>query len=92
MEINNEHWFLLIKTHTHIKNYVKLWDKIKDLINSMINTSGYFDENYMKRKFNPDNNWSLNKILKLHNLIIVVRFIFQEDKKYYPQVFLGECL
>ena len=56
MEINIEHWFLLIKTHTHIKNYVKLWDKIKDLINSMINTSGYFDENYMKRKFNPDNN------------------------------------
>ena len=34
----------------------------------------------------------LNKILKLHNLIIVVRSVFQEDNKYYPQVFENECL
>ena len=34
----------------------------------------------------------LNEILKLHNLTIVVWSVFQEDKKYYPQVFLDECL
>ena len=25
-------------------------------------------------------------------LTIIVRSIFEEDGKYYPQVFLGECL
>ena len=46
----------------------------------------------MKIKFSSDDNLPLNKILKLHNLIIVVRAVFQEDKKYYPQVFLDDRL
>ena len=54
----------------------------------MTNTPGDCHEKYMKLKFNLDDNFPLNEILKLHNLTIVVRFIFQEDKKYYPQVFL----
>ena len=41
----------------------------------------------MKIKFNSDDNLPLNKILKLHNLTIAVRSVFQEDKKYYQQVF-----
>ena len=45
----------------------------------------------MKIKFNSDNNLPLNKILKLHNLTIIVGTAFQEDGKYYPQVFLDEC-
>ena len=46
----------------------------------------------MKIKFSSDNNLPLNKILKRHNLIIVVRSIFQEDNKCYPEDFLDECL
>ena len=46
----------------------------------------------MKVIFNSDDNLPLNKILKPHNLTIVVRYVFQEDKKYYPQVFSEECL
>ena len=46
----------------------------------------------MKVKFNSDDNLPLNKILKPHNLTPVVRSVFQEDKKYYPQVFSEECL
>ena len=39
-----------------------------------------------------DDNLPLNKILKLHNLTIVVKHVFQEDSKYYPQIFLDECM
>ena len=46
----------------------------------------------MKIKFNSDDNPPSNKILKVHNLTITVRFVFEEDGKYYPQVFLDECL
>ena len=41
----------------------------------------------MKIKLNSDDNLPLNKVLKLHNLTIVVRFIFEEDGKYHPNVF-----
>ena len=46
----------------------------------------------MKVKFNSDRNLSLNKMLKLHNVTMVVRSVFHEGKKYYQKVFLGECL
>ena len=46
----------------------------------------------MKIKLNSDDNLPLNKILKRYNLIIAVRFVFQEDKRYYAQVFLEDCL
>ena len=46
----------------------------------------------MKIKFNSDDDLPLGKILSLHNMTITVRSVFQEDNKYYPQVFLDECL
>ena len=46
----------------------------------------------MKIKFNPDNNLPLNKILRLYNLTIIVRSVFQEDNKCYLQFFLDECM
>ena len=46
----------------------------------------------MKIKYDSDDDLSLNKILKLHMLTIIVRYVFEDDSKYYPQVFLDECL
>ena len=46
----------------------------------------------MRIKFNSDDDLPLNKILKLHMLTIIARSVFEEDGKYYPQVFLGDCL
>ena len=80
------------KNKDTLKTSTELWDKIKDLIRSMTNTSAGYDEKYMQTKFNSDDNLPLNKILKVHNLIIFVRSVFPEGKKYYPQVFLNECL
>ena len=45
----------------------------------------------MRIKFNPDENLPLNKPLKFHNLTIIVRSVFQENNKYYPQIYLDEC-
>ena len=44
----------------------------------------------MKIKFNSDDDLPLNKMLKLHMLTIIVRSVFEEDGKYYAQVFLDE--
>ena len=39
----------------------------------------------MKIMFISDDNFPWNKILKFHNLTIVVRSVFQEDGKYYSK-------
>ena len=45
----------------------------------------------MKIKFNSDDDLHLNKRSRFINLTIIVRTVFEEDCKYYPQMFLDEC-
>ena len=51
-----------------------------------------YDEKYMKIKFNSDEKLPLNKTIKIPSMILVARAVFYENKIYYPQVFLDECL
>ena len=44
----------------------------------------------MKIKFNSDDDLPLNKQLKFHDKIL--RSVFEEDGKLYPQVFLDDTL
>ena len=53
--------------------------------------SGEYGKDYMKIKFNSDDDMPLNKQLHFINLTIIVRTVFEEDGKYYPQIFLREC-
>ena len=39
-----------------------------------------------------ENDLSLNKQLKFHNMIITISSVFEEDGKRYPQVFLDDTL
>ena len=76
-----------------LEKYTKLWDEIKyDIKTINGGKSAEYEKDYMKIKFNSDDDLPLNKILKLHNLTIIVRSVFEENRKYYPQVFLNECL
>ena len=49
-------------------------------------------KDFMKVKFSRKDNLPLNQMLKFHMLTVIVRSVFEEDGKYYPQVFLDECL
>ena len=51
-----------------------------------------YDEKYMKIKFDLDNELPQNKTIEIPIIIIVVRAPLLENNKYYPQVFLDECL
>ena len=46
----------------------------------------------MKIKFNADDGLPLNKTIAIPTMTIVVRAVFHENNKYYPQIFLEECL
>ena len=73
--------------------YSELCNEIKYLMKTIHGGKAVeYRKDYMKIKFNSNYNLPLNIILKLHSLTIAVRSAFQEDGKYYPQVFLDECL
>ena len=57
-----------------LAKFTKLWDKIKHLIETINGgKKGEYEKDFMKIKFNSDDNLSLNKMLKLHMLTVIVR-------------------
>ena len=94
-EINKGKCLTLVPTNESkekIKKYEELWSKIRYIIRPMTKNSDNYDEKYMKVKFNLDDELPLNKIIENPSMIIVVRDVFYENNKYYPQVFLDEYL
>ena len=63
-------------------------DKIKEISDSECD----YEKDYMKIKFNSDDNLPLNKPLKFHLMTITIRSFFEEDGKFYPQLFLDNSL
>ena len=73
--------------------YVEVWSGIKDQIKKINNDSvGEYDKDYMKIKFDSDDNLPLNKVVKFHVLTIIIRNVFEKVGKHYPQIFLDDCL
>ena len=46
----------------------------------------------MKTKFNSEDGLPLNKLLKFHVMTVIIRSVFEEDGKLYPQLFLDDTL
>ena len=46
----------------------------------------------MKIKFNSDDDLPLNKPLKFNAITIIIRSVFEEDDKLYPELFLDDTL
>ena len=46
----------------------------------------------MKIKFNTDDNIPLNKIIYFPTITIIIISVTKKDDKYYPQLFLDDCL
>ena len=81
-----------MKAKKIIKKYEELWSKNRGLIRSITKNWDDYDEKYMKIKFNSNDEFPLNKMIEIPCMTIVVGAFFLENNKYYPQVFLDECL
>ena len=84
---------LIFNNDDVLVKFAEVWRGIKDQIKKINNGSvSEYAEDYMKIKFDSDDNLPLNKILKFRILTIIIRNIFEKDRKYYPQIFLDDCL
>ena len=72
----------------------EIFNGIKEIIKkiNVYNQPIKDDVNYMKIKFNTYDNIPLNKIFYFPTITIIIRSITKKDDKYYPQLFLDDCL
>ena len=93
--INGNKYLTLVPTDKNkevLTKYTELWDEIKNSVGEINNKQGEYGKDFMKIKFTSEVNLLLIKTRRLYNLPIIVRSVFEEDDKHYPQVFLDEYL
>ena len=77
-----------------LKKYNDVWNGIKNKIKEVSDSECDYEKDYMKIKFNSDDDLPLNKPLKFHLMSMTIRFrsVFEEDGKLYPQLYLDDTL
>ena len=75
-----------------LRDYTEIRDEIKEQIelisdNKVIKHS----KDFMKIKFESDDDLPSGKTINIPLCVIIVKGVFEEDSKYYPQVLLLEC-
>ena len=79
----------MIQQVNMMKFGLELEQKSKEL---MVEKNFFYEKDYSRIKADTDDDLPLNKAPKFPTLTIIVRAVFQEGKKLYPQIYLDECL
>ena len=91
IEEKNENKYLIFDSADEnkdlLKKYKDVWNGIKNKIEAISSGECDYEKDYMKIKFISNDNLPLNKPLKYHMMTIIIRSVFDEDGKLYPQVF-----
>ena len=69
-----------------LKKYSVVWSGIKNKIKIINVGECDYEKDFMKIKFNSDDDLPLNKPLKFHMNTVIIRSVFEEDDKLHPQV------
>ena len=75
-----------------LKKCNDVFNGISDKIKEINSNECDYEKDYIKTKFNSDDDLPLNKSLKFHLMTITIRYVFEEEGKFYPQAFLDDTL
>ena len=89
MEINT---WSLTENKELIKKLKDVSSWIKNKIEAINSDECDYEKEFMKINFNSYDDLPLNKPLKSHMMTIIIRSVFEEDGKLYPQVFLDDTV
>ena len=86
----------IIEDQSQAKIYDQIWDKVKELINSIdgvnFGLSDYFRD-YGVIRFDADNALLLDAMINIHSVTIVIRSVYKTYcDRFYPQINLAKCI
>ena len=94
-EVDRDKYLIISSDNGDImQKYQEVFDGIKEIIKK-INYYSYpikCDDNYLKIKFNANDDILLNKVIYFPTITITIRSVTQKDGKHYPQLFLDDFL
>ena len=87
-EKNDSKYIVFSPDNKLIDKYEVVWKGIKNEIEAVNDDKKFeYSKDFMKIKFAWDDDFSWNKQSKSSTMATVVRYVFEEDGKFYPQFF-----
>ena len=75
-----------------LKKYNDAFNGIRNKIKKISDDECNYEKDYMKIKFNSDDDLPLKKPLNFRLMTVTIRSVFKEDGNLYPQGFLDDTL
>ena len=89
---DNVWYFIIFGDANVLRKFSKIWKSITAKIEE--NTGGIVqhDKNYMRMKFESNDNLPTDNVINMHQVTIIIRSVFAQNGKFYPQLFLDDAL
>ena len=87
---DNKYLTMIFTSKSQKMMYTRIWEEIKKVINEVDEFSNY-DKDYDVISFDTDHILSLNSIINIYSTTIIIRSVFKDNNKFYPQIYLTNC-
>ena len=79
-------WYLIIFGDADVsRKFSNIWKSIRAKIEENTKIT-------MKTKFESNDNLPIDNIVNMHQVTIIIRSVFAQNHKFYPQLFLDDAL
>ena len=85
----------ILKDQRQAKIYNQIWNKIKELINSVDGANFGFSDYFRDRgviRLDTDDTLPLDAMVSVYSMTVVIRSVYRTYyDRFYPQIYLGNC-
>ena len=86
-------WYQIISGGADVlRKFANIWKSIRTKIEENRGGIVQYDQDYMKIKFESNDNLPIDNIVNMHQVTIIIRSVFAQNGKFYPQLFLDDAL
>ena len=86
----------IMEDQRQAKIYNQIWDKIKELINSVDGVNSGFSDYFRDRgviRFETDDTLPLDAMVSVYSMTIVIKSVYRNYyDRFYPQIYLANCI
>ena len=87
---DNKYLNMIFTSKSQKMMYTRIWEEVKKLINEVDEFSNY-DKSYDVISFDTDDILSLNSIINVYSMTVIIKSVFKDNNKFYPQIYLTNC-
>ena len=89
---DNVRYLRIFGNENVLRIFANIWKSIRTKIEENTNGIVQYDKDYMRIKFESNDNLPTDNIVNMHQVTIIIRSVFAQNGKFYPQLFLDDAL